>query len=431
MPNEFPTRSGQIWSSTTQWLNSHNDQLSGGSRTADVSDPPQVGRFRPRSFPTPRRPPAGCRCRVLNCGNSTDGGRCTVTDTVLDAASGRPSSTSTARLAAPQPPAVLPSERLVRLAELAAAATDRVGRPGDPPDRVCRSRPSPMCWPRWTPRPRRATKAAYRSDWARFTSLDDGAGVRPVAGAAVGGGALRDGGGGGADVGGEVAVHPGHVDPVGVVDQPVPHRRRAGRPRAGGGGPPGAVRGPADPGHPTDPAVTVAARGHPDPAGADVDSATELAGRGRGAAGHGVAVDGVRRCAPPRRARRPDPGRCHPAPDGRSARPAPVQQDRSGGPRPGEGVAVWAGPGHLPALRLRPVAGGAARLGHRDPDGGGRRAVLPVLRRQAATTATVGEGRQPEAQHCCRERPAPGTGGSGASVVPDRCTRPGRSGERR
>ena len=35
--------------------------------------------------------------------------------------------------------------------------------------------------------------------------------------------------------------------------------------------------------------------------------------------------------------------------------------------RPGEGAAVRAGPGDLPAVRVRAVAGGPARLGHRRP----------------------------------------------------------------
>jgi len=48
-----------------------------------------------------------------------------------------------------------------------------------------------------------ATKEAHRSDWTRFTIWTTERGVRPVARAAAGSRALRHGGGGGADIGGE------------------------------------------------------------------------------------------------------------------------------------------------------------------------------------------------------------------------------------
>src|SRR6476469_8314697 len=81
-----------------------------------------------------------CRCGVLNCGNS-GGGRCRVDVTVPDAdreavaagvvdADAHASPPAPAALAPPHAaqssaaPQVLPSARLVRLAELAAAALD-------------------------------------------------------------------------------------------------------------------------------------------------------------------------------------------------------------------------------------------------------------------------------------------------------------------
>ena len=52
----------------------------------------------------------------------------------------------------------------------------------------------------------------------------------PAAGAPIGGGALHHSGGRGDDRGGEVAVHPGDVDPVGVFNKSVPYRCRPRRP---------------------------------------------------------------------------------------------------------------------------------------------------------------------------------------------------------
>ena len=37
-----------------------------------------------------------------------------------------------------------------------------------------------MCWRRWTRRPRSNTKAAYRSDWARFTAWTTERGFAPL-----------------------------------------------------------------------------------------------------------------------------------------------------------------------------------------------------------------------------------------------------------
>jgi hypothetical protein len=107
------------------------------------------------------------------------------------------------------------------------------------------------------------TKAAYRSDWARFTvwaaegrftalpadPLVVAHYVTEAAAEQIGAGAL--------------AVHPGHPDPVGVLDQPVPHRGRARRTGPGRGGAPGAVRDLADPLDATASAGTAAPGRHP------------------------------------------------------------------------------------------------------------------------------------------------------------------------
>ena len=55
-------------------------------------------------------------------------------------------------------------------------------------------------------------------------------------------------------------------------------------------------------------------------------------------------------------------------------------------------------------------------------DGAGRRAVMPVLRRQAASDTGGGGGEPDEevGQHCCRTTRAARTGGSRTGVVPDR-----------
>ena len=135
--------------------------------------------------------------------------------------------------------------------------------------------------------------------------------------------------------------------------------------------------------------------------------------------GHGAAADGVRRRAPPLRTHRAHPRRRHPAPDGRPACPAPQVEDRPGGPRHGEGPAVRAGPGDLPALRLRPVAAGPAGLGHRRPDGR-RRAVMTVLRRQAATRQRRGRGTG-RISRCSTAAAAPAS--TNRPTRPGRCSR--------
>ena len=116
-----------------------------------------------------------------------------------------------------------------------------------------------MCWAAVDASTAPATKAAYRSDWARFTAWTTERGFAPLPAPPLVVAHYVTEAAAEQTVGGEVAVHPGHVDPVGVLDQPVPHRRRAGRPGSVGGGPAGAVRGPPDPVDPAEPAGTAAA----------------------------------------------------------------------------------------------------------------------------------------------------------------------------
>ena len=210
-----------------------------------------------------------------------------------------------------------------------------------------------------------ATKAAYRSDWARFTTWTTERGFAPLpAPPLVVAHYITEAAAEQTSVG-KWRYTPATLSRWVSIDQPVPHRRRDGRSRPVRGGPAGVVRDPPDPAGPSEPAGTAAAERYPPASDIVVSGGGRLALGGGRPPRHGAAGDGIRRRAPPQRTRRPDPGRCHPAQDRRPARPAPVVEDRPGGPRPGQGPAVRAGPGHLPALRLRAVAGSAARLGHR------------------------------------------------------------------
>ena len=189
-------------------------------------------------------------------------------------------------------------------------------------------------------------------------------------------------------------------------------------------GPPGAVRDPPDPGHPAEPARAAAAGRHPHPD--DLDRRDRPGGWPAGVAARRdtalllMGFAGAHRRSELVALTLADVTlHAH----GRPACAAAAVEDRPGGPRHGEGPAVRAGPGDLPALRLRPVAAGPARRGTPHPDGAGRRAVLPVLRRQAAITAVTGggeEGREEEpVLHCCRSTRLAGTGRPGPGVVPD------------
>ena len=132
----------------------------------------------------------------------------------------------------------------------------------------------------------------------------------------------------------------------------------------------------------------------------------------------------------------PDPGRRDPAPHRRPARPAPRQQDRPGGPRSGGGAAVRAGPGHLPALRLRPVAGTAARRRHRPrrAAAGGDAGAAPAgrprrripCRRRTATRRRRGRGPVARVPH----HPAARTRPTRPGRCSRRCTAPASSGDR-
>ena len=243
-----------------------------------------------------------------------------MTDTVLDAAPDD-------LVDVPEPAessAVLPSERLDRLAELAAAALE-LAQPGGGAAPMLSEQALADVWAAVDASTATATKAAYRSDWARFTTWTTERRFRPAAGATVGGRALRHGGGGGADLDGEVAVHPGHVDPVGVLDQPVPHRRRVdapGRAEVVRRALSGIRRIRSTPPNRRAPLLLEDIR----TLLTICRSSAGVAGGGRRPPRHGAAVDGFRRRAPPQRTRRAHPCRCHPAPDRRSACPAPVSR---------------------------------------------------------------------------------------------------------
>ena len=215
-------------------------------------------------------------------------------------------------------PRVLPSERLVRLAELAAAALD--------PESVAVSVGPSVLGEQALADVLAAvdastavnTKKAYRSDWARFTAWTTERGFAPLpAPALVVAHYVTEAAAEQTSVG-KWRYTPATLSRwVSSINQ---FHTAAGldAPGPGGGGPPGVVRGAADPGPAAGAAVTVAAGRHPHPGHLDGGVGRRVAGRGGGPAGHGVAVDGVRRRAPPVRARRADPGRRHPAPGGRS-----------------------------------------------------------------------------------------------------------------
>jgi hypothetical protein len=163
----------------------------------------------------------------------------------------------------------LPSSRLARLAELTAAdlrdASGDLGAAAPQVPPVLNEQALADVLAAVDASTAANTKAAYSSDWRRFTAW---AGERghPVLPADPGGGALRHGGGRGAGVGGSMAILAGDGDPVGVLDQPVPHRRGPA-----GAGEVGGVRRALSGvrrirATPTCSPVAAAARGHPNPA---------------------------------------------------------------------------------------------------------------------------------------------------------------------
>ena len=221
-------------------------------------------------------------------------------------------------------PRGLPSERLVRLAELAAAAVD--------PEAVAVSVGPSVLGERALADVLAAvdastavnTKKAYRSDWARFTGWAAERGFAPLPAPAL------------------VVAH--------YVTEAAAEQTSVGRWRytpatlsrwvssinqfhtAAGLDAPGRAevvrralsgvrRIRATPPVRRSPLLLADIR---DPGHLDGGLGRRVAGGGGGAPGRGVAVDGVRRRAPPVRARRADPGRRDPASGGRSACPVAV-----------------------------------------------------------------------------------------------------------
>jgi site-specific recombinase XerD len=124
---------------------------------------------------------------VLNCGNKqfrrevhrlTD----TVLDAVPDAADGIGTAATRAPSAAPQVPPVLPSERLVRLAELTAARLTEAANDGGSagPQVLLSERALAEVLAAVDASTAANTKKAYRSDWARFTAWTTDRGFPPL-----------------------------------------------------------------------------------------------------------------------------------------------------------------------------------------------------------------------------------------------------------
>jgi hypothetical protein len=218
----------------------------------------------------------------------------------------------------------LPSERLARLARDAAA---RVAVPAGDRDGVDALAPAAAAavYEAVQASLADASKTAYRSDWTRFTgwAADSGYPFLPaVVAAYVTGAAAQQ------RPNGPVRLRAGDADPVGVLDQPAPHRRRPGPAGPVGTGPPRPVRDPPDPGDPAVAAGPVAAGRHPRPGGLADPGRRRLAGGGGRPAATPACCCSV---SPARRTGRADPGRRDPAPHRRPAHPAPQQQERPGG----------------------------------------------------------------------------------------------------
>jgi len=167
---------------------------------------------------------------------------------------------------------------------------------------------------------------------------------------------------------------------------------------------------------------------HPAVADSVVGGGGWLAGGGGRPPGRGAVADGVRRRAPPLRTGRAHPRRHHPALHGRPACAAAPVQDRPRGPRHGQGPPVRAGPGDLPALRLRALAAGPAGVGQhrpgRPPPGGDDRP--PQASHNNRHRRGRGRGSSRGAALLPR-RPTPRTGRPGPGVVPAGCTPPAPS----
>jgi hypothetical protein len=207
--------------------------------------------------------------------------------------------------------------------------------------------------------------------------------VSQPARAGGGGRRLRDRGGRRAEAERDVPVCAGDADPLGVLDQPGARRRRPGAAGSVGAGAPRVGRDPPDPPHPAGAAGAAAAGRRPGSGGLARIGGGRLAGGGGRPPRHCPVADGVRRRVPPLRTGRADGGGRDAASRRRPARTRAQQQDRPGGQGSGGGVAVRAGPGDLPALRVGAVDRTAARRRHRpggEATGGGAAGAAPAGR---------------------------------------------------
>ena len=228
-----------------------------------------------------------------------------------------------------------------------------------------------------------------------------------------------------------MAVRPGDVDPVGVVDQPVPHRGRVSTAPGGSEVVRRALSGirriRATPPVRRAPllledirtlltSIEQTAASWPAGVSARRDAALLLmgfAGASRRSELVALTLADVT---------------LHKT--GRAARPVAVVEDRPGSPGAGEGVAVRPRPATCPPcayVRWRQVLSAWDTA----PDGQGRRAVMSVLRRQAAATSIRAADGEEDGDGggaaCVPHRPAARTRGPRRGCCSRRCTRPGPS----
>ena len=233
------------------------------------------------------------------------------------------------------------------------------------------------------------TKAAYRSDWARFQSLGRRRRVHRVAGQRLGRRRVPDRRGrrscGRMGGRGSARRRCRGGCPRSTRSTPPPGLTRAG---PLGGGPPRPVRGPPDCGGPR---RNAAARCCSPTAGDPGRAVDRRSGCGRTAmAAHRDAALLLMGFAGAHRRSELVALRvagCDGASGGRAAHPDAVLQDRPGRRRHGAGAAVRAGPGDLPAVRADPLAPPAPRLRPRQAAGGAGRGAPP--RAPATSTAAA------------------------------------------
>ncbi len=214
---------------------------------------------------------------------------------------------ASAPTAAPQVPPVLPSERLVRLAELTAARlTESVDNGGSAGPQVPEQALADV-WAAVDASTAANTKKAYRSDWARFTTWASERGfARLPAPALVVAHYLTEAAALQTGVG-RWRYTPATLSRwVSSINQ---FHTAAGLPPPGGSevvrrALSGVRRISAVPPVRRSPLLLA----DPHPGHLDRGLGRRVAGRGGGAAGRGVVVAGVRRGAPPVRARRPHRG---------------------------------------------------------------------------------------------------------------------------